>query len=471
MRPTRRDDLGEILPIDVRQRPRKVLKHFYNPRERWDALVGSDVAALVAEARAAGVDDAPGEDADPEPKARGTIVLQRHHDLHYGPAYLDALAAGTTRWASQPVVGPSRALACSAEGVLIAFDRGPRCKVVTAFRPDLPLRSVHPTEQDFAIEARRRWRYMVERSERALEAQDLADALDGDRGDLASAWRLAVAVGRARLATSGGAGEAVAQAEARLAALDRATRDALLASFDEGSLLDTLVDAVQEGDGAEVLDRLVALEDALAAAAALGDDALAERLAEEAAVRASCAGPELVGLAAHAEARASVTTAVLSRYWREVGAEIVANAIRLAPPARSRRALLSLPSAWLRESLEAARVALGELILGVSVAQPILSSRPHPQEVLAEGRAPSRAPLRAFVVDREHPAGTEVTELIVREGESWRLSGWQVAPGDEGTLVVISGAGDPVAAPTLADLLAAGDGTQEVDATPLTGAT
>ncbi|MBK8691628.1 MAG: hypothetical protein IPN17_04820 [Deltaproteobacteria bacterium] len=180
MKTVRRKDLGEILPIDVSQQPRKVVKHLYNGPENWDPLIGHDVSALVAEARAAGVTATPGRDADLDPKARGTITLHRHHDAYYGPAYLRSLAAETTRWAPQTIFGRDRTLACSQDGVLIAFDRGNRCKVVTAFRPELPLPSVQPTEHDFAMEADSRWRQVVDSSNRSA-GDDLGLALDGDR--------------------------------------------------------------------------------------------------------------------------------------------------------------------------------------------------------------------------------------------------------------------------------------------------
>lgn len=54
MRSARRDDLGEIVPLDVRVQPQKVVKRFYNPTERWEMLVNVDMAALCEEARAAG---------------------------------------------------------------------------------------------------------------------------------------------------------------------------------------------------------------------------------------------------------------------------------------------------------------------------------------------------------------------------------------------------------------------------------
>nr|MBK7070493.1 hypothetical protein [Deltaproteobacteria bacterium] len=260
--------------------------------------------------------------------------------------------------------------------MLIAFDRGNRCKVVTAFRPELPLPSVQPTEHDFAMEADSRWRQVVDSSTNRSAGDDLGLALDGDRRDLASAWRLAAAVGRATLATPIDDRDLLALAEARLAAIDRTVRDELIAALEACTPLYAFADAIQEEDDAEVLDGLIALEGLIAAATALGASELAERLVEETAVRATCVGPNLLGLASFAEARAHSTTAVLARYWREVGAEIVANAIRLAPPVRSHRELLTLPSAWLRAQLEAVGASFTELIAGASVPQPQLSSRP-----------------------------------------------------------------------------------------------
>lgn len=457
MKSFRREGLGDLLPIDVRLQPRKVLKHLYNAAERWGALIAVPVESLVAEARAAGVVATPGRDADLEPKTPGTIMLQRHHDMHYGPAYLRALAAETTQWAPQKMLGPARALACSTEGVLIAFDRALRSKVVTAFRPDLPFANVQTTERDFALEARRRWRYQVDRSASRLETADLEDALEGNRGDLASAWRLAVAVGRAGLATPTERGDVLDNATALLAAIEPMLRGELLASMDECAPLDAFADAIQESDGPEALDRLIALEDMIAAAVALGELGLAERIVLETAIRATCIGPELIGLATFSESRARSTTAVLSRYWREVGAEIVANAIRLAPPARTLSSLRSLLPVWLREGREAVGAVFTELIAGMSVAQPALSSHARSREVVAEGRVVLNWAVRAFVIDREHPMGLEVSDLIKRDAERWTFSDWQVEPDDDAILVIVGQARPESAASTLADLFAEGE--------------
>ncbi|MBK8691629.1 MAG: hypothetical protein IPN17_04825 [Deltaproteobacteria bacterium] len=94
----------------------------------------------------------------------------------------------------------------------------------------------------------------------------------------------------------------------------------MIAALEACTPLDAFADAIQEEDDAEVLDGLIALEGLIAAATALGASELAERLVEETAVRATCVGPNLLGLASFAEARAHSTTAVLARYWREVGA-------------------------------------------------------------------------------------------------------------------------------------------------------
>jgi hypothetical protein len=467
MKTVRRKDLGEILPIDVSQQPRKVVKHLYNGPEHWDPLIDHDVSALVAEALAAGVTATPGRDADLDPKARSTITLHRHHDAHYGPAYLRSLATETTRWAPQTIFGRDRALACSREGMLIAFDRGNRCKVVTAFRPKLPLPSVQPTEHDFAMEAESRWRQSVDSSTNQIGRDDLRDALDGDRGDLASAWRLAAAVGRATLSTPIDFRDLVARAEAKLAAIDRAVRDELIVALEACTPLDAFADAIQEGDDAEALDGLIALEGLIAAATALGASELAERLVEETAVRATCVGPNLLGLASFAEARAHSTTEILSRYWREVSAEIVANAIRLAPPVRSHRELLALPSAWLRAQLEAVGASFTEMIAGASIPQPHLSSRPHSREVIAHGWSESSGSLRAFVVDRDNPTGIEVSDLIQRQDDGWSFKGWRVDPNDEAILVIVNGARPGSEAPTLADLFTLVGEPQDFDAISL----
>jgi len=466
MKSFRREGLGDLLPIDVREQPRKVLKHLYNPSERWDSLIEVRVEALVAEARAVGLVETPGLDATPEPKTRGTIMLQRHHDLHYGPAYLQALAADTTRWAPQTTFGAARALACSSEGILIAFDRGPRSKVVTAFRPDLPFSNVQVMERDFALEARRRWSNSVDRSAQRIEIDGLVDALDSNQRDLASAWRLAVAVGRSTLSDLAERTTLLNTAAAELAAIDPAIRVELLAALDECTPLDALAEAIQESDGPEVLDRLIALEDTVAAAAALGERALAERIIEDTAIRATCIGPEFISLATFAEGRAKERASVLSLYWHEVGAEIVANCVRLAPPARSQRALSSLPSVWLRERLAAVGAAFAELIAGVSVAQPALSSQARSREVVAEGRVGSIGALRAFVVDRDHPMGLELSDSIKRDGGRWTFSNWQVDPDDDAILVVVCATGPESSAATLSDLFAEGD-SQVFDAISL----
>lgn len=465
MRSARRDGLGEILPLDVRVQPQKVVKHFYNPTERWDVLAVVEMAALDEEARAAGFE--PG--TVPPSDARSSIVLRRHHDLHYGPTYLNALAASTTRWAPQPSQGASRALACSAEGILIAFDCKPRCKVITAFRPDLPLRGVYPTTRDFALEAHRRWRSSVTPTTRRQDAETLSEALDSDQGDLLSAWRLATALGHTRGSAAEASRDRIAAAEARLDALGPDGRRALLDAIDADRCLDALADAILEGDDTEALDRLLALEDILAACLVLGDTVRAEQLAEEGLVRVSCAGPELLTLAAYAEIRSPSTSGVLSRFWREIGEEVVANTLRLAPPHEG-PALPSPALPLLRQFLDATLAVMVKLIDSVRVPQPALSSRAHALEVHAQGTAAPGSTLRAFVVDRDHPTGEEVSDLLAREHNRWTFQGWRVEPDDEAVLVVVSGGHDAATPPSLDRLLADADASWQVDTAPLRAA-
>jgi hypothetical protein len=467
---TRREDLGEILPIDVTQQPRKVRKHFYCERECWGALVGVDIGMLVGEFRAAFGHEEIGVDDESVPGSRATVVLHRHHDKFYGPAYLSSLAESTTTWAPQLLHGATRALACSTDGVLIAFDRLPRCKVVTAFRPDLPLRSVSPTTEDFRHEARRRWRQSVHRSGQHAETEDLADALASDRGDLASLWRIVVALGRARAVLEGPAASLLAQADARLQKISPTQQQGMLREIDEAAALDALADAVVEGDLPELLNRLVALEDILVAVNLLGDEARAARLTDEVAVRASCIGPELVEIAAYAERRAAASRGTLQQYWQEVGSEALANAIRLSPPARDRSSLLELLSGWVADVVRATQASVAELVSGIAVSQPSLARGERPSEVHAYGIASTERVLRAFLVDQDHPTGEDVSDLLTRTGLRWSFQGWQVSPGDDAVLVVLTGPDDESLAGGLGEVLARAGQEVAIDALPLTGA-
>src|SRR4051794_9448531 len=81
----------------IRPQPKKVWRHFHDPSEHWERLVGQDLARLRAEA-----DEVVGARRHDQEellalsgrvKRRAHEVLCRHHDEHYGPIYLAELSS------------------------------------------------------------------------------------------------------------------------------------------------------------------------------------------------------------------------------------------------------------------------------------------------------------------------------------------------------------------------------------------
>jgi hypothetical protein len=89
---------GGVLPMrDERSRFQHVVKHLYQPRERWEQVVTCGGARARAEAWAAGCAPAVLDRRHPDPADCAPACVQHvldDHDRHLQPAYLAAIESG-----------------------------------------------------------------------------------------------------------------------------------------------------------------------------------------------------------------------------------------------------------------------------------------------------------------------------------------------------------------------------------------
>lgn len=306
-------------------------------------------------------------------------------------------------------------------------------RVFDAFRPHPPGKGVDWEEEDFAVEANRRFARNTGASMR-----DRIQQLQRQVSRPVDAWHLALAVGAVQAAPQPEDGEALRDALARLRSLpERMRREALPARED---LLDALEGVLEEGgdDVDEATEVVLAIEDALVATEVLLGEAEATELHEAVEGLAAWAPEAWLGLQRVVEVRERETVGAAQAWWRTVGEVLDALELGDVQPVHA-------PEAQLADALTAPRwlerwmgrlSALGQgfaepRTLGMHVAVARLGAEAD-WEVAASGLPPG---VQIFIVDAEHPNGEDVTEDANDGGAIWLLE----EPGQEACVVRVEG--------------------------------
>ncbi|MHA7631606.1 hypothetical protein [Corallococcus sp. M7] len=321
---------GIVHPMRDNKQATHVWQHLYNPEERWDALVGVDIKALRATAEELGCPPQPPRQRQKSSRLRLPKIpkscyelLKKHHDAHYGPAYLRELDDSRTEWGIQHRES-KELLCCTPRGVLVAIDRKHPPAVVTAFRPDLPFHSDGDAD-DAAYQqtAHERWVGATMR-ERSAWTQGLIRELErvGQQPPqrTADAWRLVRTLGHAR-ALRTHEPELVPGLDAAEALWERHRQD--ISSLLTGKLR---TEAIQAGlelafdalDPHDLQDRLLALADLVVVFEVLGQSAEAERILDDTRRRFDSWPPELTGFGELAQARLETSGSTVRRFWTAV---------------------------------------------------------------------------------------------------------------------------------------------------------
>ncbi|MGE6759948.1 hypothetical protein ACQKGO_18180 [Corallococcus interemptor] len=308
-----------------------VWQHLYNPEERWNALVGTDIDALRTAAEVLGCPPQPPRQRTtysrpqlPKVPRHCYALLKTHHDDHYGPAYLRELGEPGTEWGIQDRE-TQELLCCSPRGVLIAVGRKLSATVLTAFRPDLPFDSEGDADDEtYHQTAHERWVGATTMRETSAWTQSLIQELEKVSREpprrTADAWRLVRSLGHGRALRT--------REPALLPALDAA--EALWARHRQGisSLLEGKLrtEAMQTGlalafearEPYALQDRLLALADLLVAFEVLGQPQEVERVLDETRELFASWPPELTGFGQLAHARIATSDAAVRRFWTAV---------------------------------------------------------------------------------------------------------------------------------------------------------
>ncbi len=447
---------GQVYPIQKSGRATHTWQHLYHLRQRWDELVGADIRVLRHEAEQCACPPPPGEERRQLPKVAPSCcaLLERHHDGYYGPAYLRELAHKDTRTGRQ-LRDPQRLLCCTPCGVLVSVGLAPPISVLTAFRPDLPLKSSAGTHEEYFQVAYQRWRRGVHTMSspgawKAEVLRALEEASQCPPTQPAEAWSLAWAIGHAR-ALSAGEPEVPAllqKAERLLEQHRRQLVQLLEEDLRVAPLLAGLESSLETGLPEEAQDRLLALEDVLVVAEVLGFAEHVQHILTKVSQLASSGSPTLAGFDELARQRLGASGRAASSLWHSV------------LTAASRAPALRLPEvlqAWLKR-IDEARALLGRGAADLEERFSMLHVHLSPQVVLGqatpafdvhvEGACPRNWRLRLFIVDAQHPLGEPLNEGedYHRDAERWVFDGWRLQA-TEGPALLIA-----LAAPALPEL-------------------
>ncbi|WP_426730667.1 hypothetical protein [Myxococcus faecalis] len=456
---------GQVHPIQNSSRATHTWQHLYNPAERWDELVGMDIRVLRHEAEQCSCPPPPGEERKQLPKvARFCLaLLGRHHDGYYGPAYLRELAHEGTRTGRQ--YDSQRLLCCTPRGVLISIGLAPPTSVLTAFRPDLPLKSSTGTDEEYFQAANQRWRRWVRTMSspgtwKAEVIRALVVARQRPPTQPEEAWALSWAIGHGRTLSAGEPEVAAPLQEAeRLLEEYRLRLVALLKEeLRVAPLLAGLESSLEAGLPEEAQDRLLALEDVLVVAEVLGFEKHVQHILTEVSRLASRWPPALAGFDEMARQRLGASGGAASSFW-----QAVLTAASRVPAIR----LPEMLQTWI-DRIDEARALLGrgaaELVerfgmTHVQLAPQVVLGHAAPAfDVHVEGVCPHDWRLRLFIVDALHPRGEPLHEGedYRRVGERWVFDGWRMEESEVPALLIALAAPSlPESAP-LEQLLKAG---------------
>ncbi len=436
---------GQVHPIQNSGRATHTWQHLYHLGQRWDELVGADIRVLRHEAEQCSCPPPPGEERRHLPKVARSCraLLERHHDGYYGPAYLRELAHEGIRTGRQH--DSQRLLCCTPRGVLISVGLAPPISVLTAFRPDLPLKSSTGTDEEYFQAAYQRWGRGVRTMSspgtwKAEVLRALAVARQRPPTQPAEAWALSWAIGHGR-ALSAREPEVAAplqEAERLLEQHQRQLVQLLEEDLRVAPLLAGLESSLEAVLPEEAQDQLLALEDVLVVAEVLGFEKHVQHILTEVSRLASHWPPAMAGFDELARQRLSVSGGAASSLWQAV------------LTAASRMPAVRLPEVlqtWI-ERIDEARALLGrdaaELVehfgmTHVQLAPQVVLGHAAPAfDVHVEGGCPHDWRLRLFIVDALHPRGEPLHEGedYRRDGERWVFDGWRLEEAEVPALLI-----------------------------------
>jgi hypothetical protein len=448
------------------EQAKHVWKHFYNPEQRWDALVGTEIQALRSAAEHLGCPPQPlrrqGRPSLPKVPKACYVLMKEHHDAYYGPAYLRELGHSRTEWGVQELE-PHHLMCCTPRGALVAVGLGRPAVVLTAFRPDVPFDDGLDVDDDtYHQVAHERWEGLTMRDNSAWKRgvlHELEQASNQPPQRTAEAWRLARAIGHARALAEQGPEVAMRlkAAESLLARHERDISRLLKGRLRTDHLLAGLELALAAEEPHEAQDRLLALSDLLVVSEVLGQSSEIERI--QAKVRQLTASwpPGLTGFERLARVRLDTSGPAVRPLWEAV---LAAQPFAQGPLATA-QAWLDAARTRLVERLASGGVAatdsLAELITSAGLrASGVLSSRTLPEfDVEVEGACPPDWQLRVFAVDATNPAGEPLAEGrdYTRSGECWVFNRWRLQGEDDEVLVIAIAAPSLPVTPELKELL------------------
>lgn len=323
-------DWGSVNPMRETERATHVWQHLYNPEERWDALVGTEIQSLRSAAEQRGCPPLPPK--SPRDQARPRlpkvpkpcyVLLKDHHDAYYGPAYLHELGQSGTEWGVQ-VLEHQHLLCCTPRGVLVAVGNSHPRMVLTAFRPDLPFDS-GSTADDITYHqvAHERWEGSTMRDNSTWKrglVRALEQAGEQPPQRTADAWRLVRAIGHAR-ALAQREPDVASRLGAAEALLERHRQDIsqlLVGKLRTEALLAGLESALAAQEPHETQDRLLALADILVVSEVLGDSSEIEHIHDRVQQLIAPWPSGLTGFEHLARARLETSSSAVQTFWKAI---------------------------------------------------------------------------------------------------------------------------------------------------------
>jgi hypothetical protein len=451
-----------VHPLQKGERATHVWQHLYNPVEQWDALVGRDIQALRSESERCGCPPFASERSRmglPQEVASPCLVLlERHHDGYYGPAYLNELASKSTVSGKQ-LRKPHHLLCCTPRGVLISVGLRPPISVLTAFRPDPTHKDFSGSDADYYREARKRWskgvHMVVPSAWKAEVLQELTAASETTPSRTSEAWSLAWAIGHARaLAAANPEIRApLHSAETHLEHHRAHVEQLLEAALRVEPLLTGLEASLHAGQPDEAQDRLCALEDILVVAEVLGFTHHIQHILADVSRQVASAPLALTGFEPLAQQRLEVSGSTAQQLWRTVLKASARVPVRVLP---------AVFDPWLARLEEVDK----RLVQGFAQARehfevsalveplPVLGRPSEQFKVRLEGYCPPGWRLRLFLVDTAHPKGEPLPETdYYREKDHWSFDNWRLDGPEDAALVIVLAAPTIPEFPSLAEAL------------------
>ena len=466
--------LGPIELIPPEHGPKKVWKHFYDVAEHWERICEQDVAAMRSAGEA--VVGVRREDyyalpwMDAERWREGRALLLGHHDTAYAPTYLSEMASPETQW-TEGMDRQHRHKALTPRSIFVVVQLDQPSWVVTAYRPHPLTTNVEWGERDLRRYAEE---HFLKRTSMDIESlvQAAADNLERASSSVPTSvgevWWLASAVGYGRmLSQHERVSVTLPAAESTLEATGEELRLELQNALDWGGSLDRIAAALKEDRPESLEDVLIASEEMLVVATALGIETRIEEFLAEAEVLLSWSPPEWTSVGDMATQRGRSfgdSCAQALRLWEAIENAAIGAVLRRSEPAFRPEAslvdvllpnpgllerLTAMPayltgyaSEWLRTTLDNITVtapapAMGGEHTGVK------------DRVVKGGPAPNAPHFRVFIVDEENRAGYEITgEFKEPDSELWCIDQTDVQ-----ALIVIIGAPHPLPGLALESLL------------------